>query len=150
MADLALYAALFAAALAAATIFPFQSEIALVGLILAETHPVALAVAVASLGNIAGACINWALGRGVVAFRDRRWFPLDPAKLERSSRWYHRYGKWSLLLSWAPFIGDPLTVAAGFLRESFWIFLLLVTIAKTGRYVVLALATLGAMQTAGG
>ena len=53
-----------------------------------------------------------------------------------------RYGKWSLLLSWAPIIGDPLTVAAGIMKEPLPVFLLLVTIAKVGRYVVLALVTL--------
>ncbi len=46
------------------------------------------------------------------------------------------------MLSWAPIIGDPLTVVAGVLREPLPSFLLLVTMAKTGRYVTLALATL--------
>jgi len=41
------------------------------------------------------------------------------------------------LLSWAPLIGDPLTVVAGILRERLWVFLLLVTVAKLGRYLVL-------------
>jgi membrane protein YqaA with SNARE-associated domain len=34
-------------------------------------------------------------------------------------------------------------VAAGVLREPLWSFLLLVTIAKAGRYIVLAAITLG-------
>lgn len=62
--------------------------------------------------------------------------------LEKASRAYRHYGRWSLLLSWAPIIGDPLTVAAGVLREPFWSFLVLVTIAKVGRYLVLATVTL--------
>ncbi len=45
--------------------------------------------------------------------------------LERAQGWYHRYGRWSLLMSWAPVIGDPLTVVAGVLREPLWSFLLL-------------------------
>ena len=64
------------------------------------------------------------------------------AALQRAQNWYRRYGKWSLLLSWAPIIGDPLTVAAGIMKEPLPVFLLLVTIAKVGRYVVLALVTL--------
>ncbi|ESZ11264.1 hypothetical protein X737_29820 [Mesorhizobium sp. L48C026A00] len=56
-----------------------------------------------------------------------------------------RYGKWSLLLSWLPIIGDPLTLVAGVLRESFWSFLAIVTIAKAGRYLVIAAATLSWM-----
>jgi membrane protein YqaA with SNARE-associated domain len=41
-----------------------------------------------------------------------------------------------------PVIGDPLTVMAGVLREPFWRFLLLVTVAKLGRYLVLVWVTL--------
>jgi membrane protein YqaA with SNARE-associated domain len=68
---------------------------------------------------------------------------VGPAQLDRATGWYHRWGRWSLLFSWAPIVGDALTVAAGVLREPFWSFLLLVAIAKTGRYLVLAAATLG-------
>lgn len=146
MADLAVYAGLFMTALVAATIFPFQSEAALVGLLVSDAYPAILLVAAASVGNTAGSCINWGLGRGAESFRNRKWFPVKPEQLERSSKWYRRYGKWSLLLSWAPIIGDPLTVAAGVLREPFWSFLLLVAIAKTGRYMVLATVSVSAIQ----
>ncbi|MGV2442260.1 YqaA family protein, partial [Bacillus atrophaeus] len=57
--------------------------------------------------------------------------------------WYRRWGRWSLLLSWLPVVGDPLTLVAGVLREPFWVFLALVTIAKLGRYLVLAALVLG-------
>lgn len=73
----------------------------------------------ASLGNVGGSAVNWLLGRGIERFRDRRWFPAGPSALERAQRWYRRYGKWSLLASWVPVIGDPLTVIAGVLREPF-------------------------------
>lgn len=45
-------------------------------------------------------------------------------------------------MSWAPIIGDPLTVLAGIMREPFLRFVLLVVIAKAGRYLVLAAITL--------
>jgi membrane protein YqaA with SNARE-associated domain len=106
-------------------------------------YPVVLLIVVASIGNTLGAVVNWALGRGVERFKDRRWFPVSPSSLDRASAWYRRWGRWSLLLSWAPIGGDALTVAAGVLREPFWSFLVLVAIAKTGRYVVLAAATAG-------
>ncbi|ESZ28704.1 membrane protein [Mesorhizobium sp. L2C084A000] len=82
------------------------------------------------------------LGRGIERFRDRRWFPANQTQLNRAQVWYRRYGKWSLLLSWLPIVGDPLTVVAGVLREPFRVFLLLVTAAKVGRYLVLAAMTL--------
>jgi membrane protein YqaA with SNARE-associated domain len=142
MDDLVALAGLFAIAFVAATILPAQSEAALVGLQLAS-YPVVLLVIVASLGNTFGAVVNWALGRGIEQFRHRRWFPASPAALDRATAWYRRWGRWSLLLSWAPIGGDALTVAAGVLREPLWSFVLLVAIAKTGRYIALSAATAG-------
>jgi membrane protein YqaA with SNARE-associated domain len=132
---------LFTAALVSATLFPGQSE-ALLAAMLQDTRTPWLLVAIASVGNTLGSVINWLLGRGIEHFRDRRWFPLRGEKLDRAQRWYQRYGKWSLLLSWAPVIGDPLTVVAGVLREPLPVFLLLVAIAKTARYVVVAVIAL--------
>jgi membrane protein YqaA with SNARE-associated domain len=141
MIDLAAYGGLFLASLVAATVLPAQSEGVLVGLLLADHSPVAL-VTVASLGNVLGAVINWLLGRGIERLRNRRWFPASEASLERARAWYLRYGKWSLLFSWVPIVGDPLTVIAGVLREPLPVFLLLVTIAKVGRYLVVTVVTL--------
>ncbi len=129
---------LFLSAFVAATILPAQSETVLTGLILLDRVPVGVLVVVASVGNVAGSVLNWGLGRAIERYRDRRWFPVRPVMLTRATGWYHRYGKWSLLLSWVPIIGDPLTLVAGVLREEFWRFLLLVSIAKTGRYIFLA------------
>lgn len=140
MSDFAALGGLFAVAFAAATLLPAQSEAALAALILSGTYPPAVLIAVASLGNILGSTVNWLLGRGIDRFRDRRWFPVSPGMLDRASRWYRRYGRWSLLLSWMPVIGDPLTLAAGVLREPFWSFLSLVTLAKVARYVAVAFA----------
>ena len=148
MTDLAAYAFLFAVSFVAATILPAQSELVLVGfLMLGKFSPWSL-IAVASLGNILGSCVNWLLGRGIERFRDRKWFPVSQPSLDKAQVWYHRYGRWSLLLSWLPIVGDPLTVVAGLLREPFWSFLILVAIAKTVRYVLLALGALGMMGSA--
>ena len=138
MSALAAYGGLFLAALVAATILPAQSEAVLAGLLAAGTYSPALLILVASIGNVLGSVINWLLGRGVERFREARWFPVSAKNLDRATRWYRRYGWWSLLLSWAPVIGDPLTVAAGILREPFPRFLLIVSIAKFGRYIILA------------
>jgi membrane protein YqaA with SNARE-associated domain len=129
---------LFAASLLAATLFPLQSEALLAGLLIAGKQAPWLLIAVASAGNIAGSALNWVLGRFIEHFRARRWFPVKPAALERAERWYRRYGRWSLLLSWAPVIGDPLTVIAGVLREPLPTFLAIVACAKIARYLVVA------------
>lgn len=129
---------LFLVAFVAATIFPMQSELVLSGMLLTTgIHPVLL-VATASVGNVLGAVINWWLGRKAETFKDKRWFPVKPAALANAQRFYQRYGRWALLGSWVPFIGDPLTIAAGLMREKLSVFLILVTIAKVGRYSFLA------------
>jgi membrane protein YqaA with SNARE-associated domain len=66
--------------------------------------------------------------------------------MAQAEDWYRRYGKASLLLSWVPIIGDPLTVVAGVLREPFWSFTVLVGIAKLGRYLTLTAITLNLLS----
>ena len=127
----------------AATILPAQSEAALVALLQAGTWSTAGLLVSASAGNVLGAVVNYGLGRAAGRFAGRRWFPASAPALMRAERWYRRWGRWSLLLSWAPFVGDPITVVAGVLREPLWSFLLLVTIAKAGRYLVLTAVVLG-------
>ncbi len=85
---------------------------------------------VATSGNTLGSLINVWMGRYARRFQDRRWFPASPQGLVRAERWYHRFGEWSLLLSWAPVIGDPLTVLAGVFRLPWWRAILLISVAK--------------------
>ncbi len=143
MTDLTAYFGLFTAAFAAATLIPAQSEAVLVGLLVKGSASPGMLLAVATLANVLGSLLNWLLGRMVERLGHKRWFPVSEQQLERAQQRYHRYGRWSLLLSWVPIIGDPLTVVAGTLREPLWSFLLLVTLAKGGRYLLLAGVTLG-------
>lgn len=131
-------AGLFAAAFLAATVLPFQSEAVLAGMVLAGRHPIWSLVAVAGAGNVLGSVVNWCLGRSIARFEGRRWFPVGCERVAEAEGWYRRYGRWSLLLSWVPVVGDPLTVVAGVLREPLPVFIVLVAVAKTGRYVVVA------------
>ncbi|WP_236614330.1 YqaA family protein [Stutzerimonas azotifigens] len=136
---------LFASAFLAATLLPAQSEAVLAALLLGERHAVWLLLLVATVGNTLGAWVNWAIGRGIERYRGRRWFPVSERNLERAQRLYGRFGRWSLLFSWAPLVGDALTLVAGVMREPWWRFLLLVALAKGGRYLVLAGLVLGWM-----
>ena len=102
MAALTTYFGLFLVALGAATLLLLQSELVLAGLMASGEYPVVILLIVASIGNILGSCINWWLRRYIEHFRDRRWFPVKPDALAKASAWYHRYGRWSLLMSWTP------------------------------------------------
>lgn len=143
MLTLSAYLGLFLSALGAATLLPLQSESVLVALLLSTAYSPWMLLLVASLGNILGSVLNWLLGRYLEHFRHRPWFPVSDMRLQQAQRSYARYGRWSLLLSWVPIIGDPLTLVAGVMRERLWVFLLIVSLAKTGRYAVLAALTLG-------
>lgn len=133
-------ATLFVTAFGAATILPFQSEVVFIGLQVSEAASITAILVVASVGNILGSAVNYVMGAFLEHFRHRRWFPVTERQLDRAQAWWNRWGVWTLLLSWAPF-GDGFTVVSGIMRTPVWLFLLLVTIAKTGRYAVLAWAT---------
>lgn len=145
MFELTSYLGLFVSAFGAATLLPLQSEAVLVGMLLADRYPAALLLAIATLGNVLGSVVNWYLGRSIEHFRGKRWFPVSPKHLENAQAHYRHYGRWALLLSWVPVIGDPITLVAGVMRERLWVFVLIVLLAKGLRYLVLAALTLGWM-----
>ncbi|MCF8979385.1 MULTISPECIES: YqaA family protein [Pseudomonas syringae group] len=138
MFELSSYFGLFMAALGAATLLPMQSETVLAGMLLSQAYPAVVLLSVATAGNVLGSILNWLLGRSIIRLRHKRWFPASEAQLEKAQRFYLKYGYWSLLLSWVPLIGDPLTLIAGVLREPLWRFVLIVTVAKGVRYLLVA------------
>ena len=137
MGDVAVYGGLFLTAFVAATLFPAQSELLLAGLTASGSYDVWLLLLVATVGNVLGSALNWALGRYLMHFQDRRWFPVTPRQVDKATGWFQRFGMWSLLFAWLPIVGDPLTMVAGILRVDLRLFLLLVTLGKAGRYAVL-------------
>jgi membrane protein YqaA with SNARE-associated domain len=141
---LSAYSALAGSAFLAATIFPAQSELVLAALLAEGEHSTALLLLAATVANTLGSVVNWALGRALTGPAARRWLRIAPERLEQARRLYERWGAWSLLLAWVPFIGDPLTVAAGALRLRLVLFLPLVAAGKAARYAVLAYAVLQA------
>lgn len=128
------YLMLFGSAFLAATILPFYSEVVLFALLRAGGDPVLL-VLVASVGNTLGAAVNWLLGRYLLHYQDRRWFFFKPEQISKAQSWFNRYGFWTLLLAWLPIGGDALTFVAGIMRVRLWVFMVLVGIGKTARYI---------------
>jgi membrane protein YqaA with SNARE-associated domain len=137
------YLGLFISAFLAATVLPFSSEAVLTALYAFDRQAALNLWLVASAGNTLGSFANWLLGRFCLRWRDRRWFPVKPNQLDRASRWFAKYGAWSLLFAWLPVVGDPLTLAAGVLRVNVWLFLVLVAAGKAVRYAAVLAAAQG-------
>lgn len=139
------YAILFLSAFGAATLLPFYSEIAFVGMLEQGYAPFWVWL-VATVGNSLGAAVNWILGRFLTRFESRRWFPFKPESLHRGQAWFQKYGVWSLLFAWLPLGGDALTFIAGVMRVRFSLFFVLTAIGKGARYAVLYLVYSGYIQ----
>lgn len=137
------YLLIFLSAFGAATLLPLQSEAVLMTLLVQGLSNPFHLILVATIGNVLGSCVNWWLGLKIEHFKDKKWFPVSEQRLLQAQQIYHKYGFYSLLLSWTPVIGDPITLIAGLMKENFWRFLLIVTIAKGGRYLTLYALYLG-------
>lgn len=142
MTALTAYASLFLSAFLAATFIPGSSEALLAAYVVGGKGDPWLLLAAATAGNVLGSVANWFCGRWLARFRDRKWFPLSPRRYDQAIGWFRRYGLWSLPFAWLPFVGDPLTVAAGVLRVPLLPFVVLVAIGKLARYLAVLAATL--------
>ena len=130
-----IYLSLFFISFLAATILPFSSELTLAGLISTSNYDNLLLLVFASFGNVLGSVFNWGLGFYARNLTIKKWFPFKETQIERSSKWFRKFGKWSLLFAWVPIVGDPLTLVAGILRVKFIDFIILVAIGKVSRYI---------------
>ncbi len=130
------YIYLFFTALIAATLFPAGSEALLIYNI-TEGHSLALLLLVATLGNSLGSLINYYLGLKGESYLEEKKY-LKKEKIEKYKNFFDKYGGYTLLLSWLPLIGDPITFIAGVLKYDVKKFIPIVVIAKFGRYAVIA------------
>ena len=135
------YVGLFMSAFLAATILPLGSEVVVVGLLLNNFNPISV-VSIATVGNVLGSLVNYAIGFFGSAFLIHRVLKISDESFDKSKQRFEKWGTASLLLAWVPIIGDPLTVIAGVLRINIWLFLFLVTAGKLARYVVVSYTTL--------
>jgi membrane protein YqaA with SNARE-associated domain len=132
-----IYLSLLFISFLAATILPFSSELTLAGLISTSNYDNLLLLVFASFGNVLGSVFNWGLGFYARNLTIKKWFPFKETQIERSSKWFSKFGKWSLLFAWVPIVGDPLTFVAGLLRVRFLDFIILVAIGKVSRYLII-------------
>lgn len=126
--------ALFVMSFVAATVVPLSSEAALLAGVAAGIPPVQALVA-CSAGNCLACGVNYYLG---LFARSKMNSRLEQSRSGRATLgWMKRYGAWSLLGSWLPVVGDPLTIVAGLAGVRWWLFAAVVFPLRILRYVVL-------------
>lgn len=131
------YLTLFIASLLAATLLPGGSE-ALLLYDLSLGYDPFLLILIAAIGNTLGSLINYVIGYKGIDYLSSKGYAKEH-QLDTAHNLFERYGAFSLLLSWVPIIGDPITFIAGVLKYDIKKFVLIVFIAKGVRYSVISL-----------
>lgn len=125
---------LFLSAFVSSTLLPGGSELVLALLVRESQQDPWLLLALASVGNTLGGLSMWLLGaliaRGVLARRP------PGERVERALQRLQRWGAPVLLLSWVPFLGDALCLAAGLLRTPLAGTAFFIAAGKTARYAL--------------
>jgi membrane protein YqaA with SNARE-associated domain len=128
--------ALFAASFLAATLLPGGSEAVLFGLLKSHAAPFWPAIAVATVANTLGGLTSYAIGRALAGGH-----PTGAGNRHaRALRWAQRFGSPVMLAAWVPILGDPLCVAAGWLRLNVIGVTVFMALGKLGRYLFVAWA----------
>ncbi|NOH82869.1 DedA family protein [Vibrio sp. 03-59-1] len=123
---------LFFSGFLSATLLPGGSEASVIATLSLNQFPVLSIILIATTGNTLGGLTNYWIGI---------WLPNRTEQDKHGHKalaWLKKYGYWTMLLSWLPIIGDPLCLAAGWLRMKFWPCMILVFIGKALRYGVLS------------
>jgi membrane protein YqaA with SNARE-associated domain len=124
-----------------ATLLPLGSEPAVFGFVKLNPQLFWAVVLVATVGNTLGGAVTWWMGYGV----ERAYEKLTHKPHEaRALAWLQRFGPKTCLLSWLPFVGDPLCAVAGWLKLPFWPCVAYMAIGKFARYVTMTAALLWA------
>ncbi len=128
---------LFLGSFLGSTLLPGGSEVILALLAANNEHDNATLLAVATLGNTLGGMSSWLIGR-MIAWRYPTQKMTHPQRLRAIQR-LQKWGSPLLLLSWLPIVGDPLCVAAGWLRVHGGLALIFIAAGKAARYAAILL-----------
>jgi len=132
---------LFVSGLVAATILPGASELLFAQQALSHPQQVFALWLAVSLGNSIGGIITFYMGQGIGRlgsnWRLAKKLRMQPPKASVLHS-LQRYGRWLLLLTWLPVMGDALALAAGMLGWPRLSSMLLITLGKAARYAALA------------
>jgi membrane protein YqaA with SNARE-associated domain len=134
--DYWIYFGLFISCFLSATLIPLASEVGLSVLIAQGFDPI-LVVLLATFGNSLGGTTNYFIGR----LGNPEWLKkgkLNSKRIEKISKYIHKYGSYCALFSWLPIVGDPFLLVLGFMRAPMFLVFFFMVIGKLFRYIVIA------------
>lgn len=127
---------LFCGTFLSSTLIPFPSEALVIAMY--TLHPQFwLILTVATLGNFLGGLTNYYIGLKSNSEKLKKRFKLDETKI---AKWKLRLDKWGIflgLISWFPFIGDPMVAVLGFFKVKFFPLAFMMLVGKFLRYFVI-------------
>lgn len=133
------YMGMMIAAFMAGTVFPFNSELVMLGLAATGLDPLKLVIW-GTVGNTAGGMFNYAIG----LLGKTQWFVdychIKQEKLDKVQRWVQKFGPWLATVSFLPAFGSVICVCLGMLRANPWLTLLAMALGKGIRYILFAYA----------
>jgi len=128
---------MFIIAFLSATILPMGSEAVLI-YYLQEHYDILILFLAATIGNSVGSLTNYFIGYKGEEYLESKGY-LNSNQIDKYKTLFTRYGFYTLLLSWVPIIGDPLTIIAGAMRYNIFKFITLIILAKGSRYAIIIL-----------
>jgi membrane protein YqaA with SNARE-associated domain len=135
------YIGLFVVCFLAATILPFSSDFLFAALLFIPKFDPWTCILVATLGNWAGGMTNYFLGKLGKLEWIEKYLKIKEEKILKMQRWIQGKGGAMLaFFSFAPFVGDVMAVALGYMRANVYVVTFSMLLGKFARYVVVMYA----------
>lgn len=131
------YWGMLVAAFIAGSILPFSSEAVLVGLQAAGLDPLPLVI-YASVGNVMGAMVNYAIGMLGRMEWIHKYLHVSSEQIEKTRKLMAGRGAWVGFLAFLPVVGDCITIVLGLTRANIPISIVSIAIGKVARYAAIA------------
>lgn len=127
---------LFLVAIATQTTIPIPLDLIMFGMVATGFNKI-LVVVVAIIGLTIGASLDYILGRYEITLIP--WFKkeMHTKTYKKAEKFYHQYGKWTLLVSFFPFIGKYFPLVSGIMKTPWLDFLSIYIFGKIVYYFLL-------------
>lgn len=127
------------------SILPFTSDLLLLFFLGVGLNPLWLLL-VATFGNTAGSMTCFFMGGFVKKGFFTKLFMVSPEKARRADAYISKYGYWAAFFSFMAIVGEAIVIVLGNMRVCWWKVLLVMTLGKFLRYLVIVLSYEGVVS----